>query len=104
MRGAFMGDKGAQSELGQLLMSGLRVGGTEVIAPDLLAADVWFRLTAGDTIFDNNRLRTSVENRLTSDEINEARRRAAAFKLLSFEEVMHLQIDLPAPAATSATR
>ncbi len=95
MRGALMGDNGARTELGQLLMNGLSVDGQRVIAPDLVSADVWFRLTMNSPYFDNNALRASIEQRLTSAEIGEAKKRVAAFVPLSFEEAMKRTIELP---------
>ena len=104
MRGALMGDNAAQTELGQLLMNGLSVDGTQVIAPDLMAADVWFRLTANSRFFNNNAFRTNIEQRLTSAEISEVRKRVAAFAPLPFDDVMKRQIELPPAGAARNAR
>jgi hypothetical protein len=99
MRSALMGVASSQTELGQLFMEGLNVDGAQLVSPDLVTADMWFRLSMADPSYADSRWRAEVENRMTSAEITEARKQVAAFKPLSFAEAMARQIDLPEAAA-----
>ena len=95
MRGALTGYPGSQSELAQLFENGMSVDGAEIVSPDLVSADVWYRLSAKDPIFASPRNRASLEFKMTSAEITEAKKRADAFKPISFAEAMARPIELP---------
>jgi TPR repeat protein len=63
-----------------------------VVAPDLVQADKWFRLAARDPWHDNPQVRGMIEPKMTSAQLEEARKLVAAWHVLSLPEVMAMEI------------
>jgi len=63
-----------------------------VVAPDLVQADKWFRLAARDPWHDNPGIRGVIEPKMTSAQLQEARKLVAAWHAMSLPEVMTMEI------------
>jgi hypothetical protein len=90
-----MNDGGSQNELGKMFRDGIEHDGKQIIRQDAIAADMWLRLASHDPYYSDGRDRSSLEEHMTTAEMNEARARAAAFKPVSLREAMAMTIELP---------
>ncbi len=63
-----------------------------VVAPDLVQADKWFRLAARDPWHDNPQIRGVIEPKMTSAQLEEARKLVAGWHAMSLPEVMAMEI------------
>jgi localization factor PodJL len=107
MRAAMLDEPRAQEKLSQVLatgkdaeghalwgpyenISGLRrpAAGEPLIPIDLVESDKWFRLGARSPWYDNPQIRSMIEPRMTSAQLEEARRRVANWKKSTLPEVM----------------
>jgi len=95
MRAALMGSRLAQHELAQRLTRRNSDPRGNVIEPDLVEADVWFRLGARTASYNNASLRAQIEPALTSAQLDEAKKRVAAWRDLSFAEMKATPITIP---------
>src|SRR5438552_3350662 len=99
MRAALRDNYTAQADLSWLFSDPITYGGDEtrnMIAPDLVQADMWMRLAARDFAGGNSR----IEAQMTSAQIDEARKLVANWHPRSLAEVLVMNIDPPpAPPA-----
>jgi hypothetical protein len=84
--------------LSEVLTEGAMVGARTVIAPDSIAADMWLRLAARSPFHDNASLRLRIESNMTTAQLADAAKRAAAWRPRPLDEVLAMTIALPAVA------
>ena len=99
MRAALSDDFAAEEDLSVLLNEGAMTGAHAVIAPDPVTADMWLRLAARSQYHDNPSIRYSIESKMTSVQLDEAKKRAADWHPRLLAEVLAMQIDPPPVAA-----
>jgi len=99
MRAALLDDYAAQENLTVLLADGAMTGAHTVIAPDLVTADMWLRLAARSPYHDNPSIRHSIESKMNSVQLDEAKRLAAEWHPRPLAEVLAMTIDPPPVAA-----
>ncbi len=51
-----------------------------VLEPDLIEADFWFRLGARDSEYDNSQVRGAIEPKLTTAQLDQVKQRIAGWK------------------------
>ena len=95
MRAALMGSTLAQYELASMLTRRSTDSRGNVIEPDLIQADVWFRLGARDPEYNNSQVRAAIEPKLTTAELEQAKKRVADWHALDFERLKATQIAVP---------
>ena len=95
MRAALADDPAAQEMLSGVLADGALSGASTVIAADPVAADMWLRLAARSPYHDNASLRLRVEARMSSAQLDEAKKRAATWHPQAIGEVLAMTIDSP---------
>jgi len=100
MRAALLDNPRAQEKLGLTFEQG-ETDGRVTIAADLVQADYWFRLAARNPFHDNSQIRGAIEPKMTSDEMDAAKRLVDAWRPREFAELKTLPIALPAPAGAS---
>ena len=91
----------AQEKLSLMFANGETDGNGGTIAADLVQADYWFRLAARSPFHDNSQIRGAIEPKMTSDEMDAAKRLVDAWRPREFAELKTLPIALPAPAGAS---
>lgn len=95
MRAALMGGRLAEYELAQMLTRRNTDSRGNVIEPDLVEADVWFRLASRTASYNNAPLRAQIEPELTTAQLDEVKKRVAAWHDLSFAEMKATSIAIP---------
>jgi hypothetical protein len=90
-----MGGRLAEYELAQMLTRRSSDSRGNVIEPDLVEADVWFRLAARSAFYDNAQVCARIEPTLTTAELDKAKQRFAAWHDLSFAEMKAAPITIP---------
>jgi Sel1 repeat len=93
----------SQETLSTFLSDGAIVNGRTVIAPDPVQADMWFRIAARSPFHDNPSIRNSIEGRMTSAQLEEAKKLAADWHPRTVQEVLAMTID-PPPVTASTKR
>jgi TPR repeat protein len=99
MRAALLDDFAAQEDLSVFLNEGAMSGARTVVAPDPVNADMWLRLAARSPFHDNSSIRYSIESKMNSAQLDEAKKRAADWHPRPLAEVLAMQIDPPPVAA-----
>ena len=98
MRAALMGSRLAEHELAQRLTRRNSDTRGNVIERDLVEADVWFRLGARSASYNDTRLRASIEPELTTAQLDEVKKKVAAWHDLNFAEMKATAISIPGRA------
>ena len=100
MRAALLDNPRAQEKLSLTFAQG-ETDGRVTIAADLIQADYWFRLAARNPFHDNSQIRGAIEPKMTSDEMDAAKRLVDAWRPREFAELKALPLALPAPAGAA---
>jgi len=95
VRAALLDDFTTQYELALMRSRRLEDRRDNVLDVDLIEADTWFRLGARDRNNDNSQVRGYIEPKMTTAQLDEAKKRVAAWKKLSFEEMKAAKIPVP---------
>ena len=95
MRAALMGSRLAEYELAQMLTRRSSDRRGNVIEPDLVQADIWFRLGARSADYNNAPLRARIEPALTTAQLDDVKKAVAAWHDLSFAEMKATPIAIP---------
>jgi len=95
VRAALLNDKAAQEKLSSVLSDGEKDDRGNVIPVDLIQADVWFRLAAQSPYHNNSQIRSGIEPKMTTAQLEEAKRQAAAWQPKKYEDLKTLAIALP---------
>lgn len=100
MRAALLDNPRAQEKLSLTFAQG-ETDGRYAIPADLVQADTWFRLAARNPFHDNSQIRGMIEPKMTSDDLDAAKRLIDAWRPRAFNDLKTLPIALPAPAGAT---
>ncbi|HTI83002.1 MAG TPA: tetratricopeptide repeat protein, partial [Acetobacteraceae bacterium] len=95
VRAAMVDQPDAQEKLSMLFSDGAKDNHGVVIAPDLVQADLWFRVAARSPYHENTQIRAHIEPQLTTDQLSQAKRLFEAWQPRVVEQVRTLTIPLP---------
>jgi TPR repeat protein len=98
VRAAMLDQVQAQEKLSMVLAQGDKDVSGKVIEPDLVQADLWFRLAARSPYHDNSQIRAMIEPHMTTEQLDQAKRLFEAWHKRTMQELRTLTIALP-PAA-----
>jgi TPR repeat protein len=98
MRAALADQPQAQEKLSSIFSDGARDTHGTVIAADLVQADLWFRVAARSPYHDNSQIRAAIEPKMTTEQLNQAKRLFDAWHPRTVQELKTMTISLP-PAA-----
>ena len=101
VRAAQMGSALAQYELALMLSRRSSDSRGNIIEPDLVLADFWFRLGERTPSYDNSQVRTTIEPKLTTAQLDQAKKMAADWHALSFDEMKAMPLGVPGNAGQS---
>jgi hypothetical protein len=95
MRASLMGDSLAHYELARMLSRRNSDSHGNVIEPDLIQADFWFRLGARDREYNNSQVRGTIEPKLTTAQLDQVEKMIADWHKLDFEQMKATPITVP---------
>ncbi len=95
MRAALMGDSLAHYELALMRSRRNSDSRRNIIEPDLIQADFWFRLGARDREYDNSQVRAAIEPKLTTAQLDQVKKMIADWHKLDFEQMKATPITVP---------
>ena len=98
-RAALMGSTLAQYELASMLTRRNSDTRGNVIEPDLVQADYWFRLGARNPEYDNTQVRAAIEPKLTTVQLDQAKKMVAGWRQLDFDQMKASRIAIPGKEA-----
>jgi hypothetical protein len=98
MRAAMLDQAQAQEKLSMMFALGEKDDRGTVIAIDLIQADLWFRLAARSPYHDNSQIRAMIEPKMTTEQMNDARRQVEAWRPKTLQELKSVVIPLPGAA------
>jgi TPR repeat protein len=98
MRAALADQPQAQEKLSSIFSDGARDDHGTVIDADLVQADLWFRVAARSPYHDNSQIRSAIEPKMTTEQLNQAKRLFDAWHARTLQELKTMTIALP-PAA-----
>ncbi|HTG26493.1 MAG TPA: hypothetical protein VK681_41240 [Reyranella sp.] len=104
MRASLMGDSLAHYELALMRTRRNSDSRGNVIEPDLIQADFWFRLGARNREYDNSQVRAAIEPKLTTAQLDQVKKMVAGWHPLDFEQMKTTPITIPATRAGPARR
>ncbi len=102
MRAALLDDVRAHEKLSTLFAQGEKDDRGNTLAVDLVQADLWFRLAARSPYHDNSQIRAMIEPKMTTDQLNEAKRLFDGWHALTFQELKTTPVKLPGGPACPA--
>jgi hypothetical protein len=73
-----------------------------VIAPDLIQADFWFRLGARDSEYDNSQVRGAIEPKMTTAQLDQVKKMVKDWHKLDFEQMKATKIAIPGDATRTS--
>jgi hypothetical protein len=88
----------AQYELALMLTRHSSDRRGNIIEPDLIQADFWFRLGARDPEYDNSQVRGGIEPKMTTVQLDEVKIMVADWHKLDFEQMKTTKIAVPGDA------
>ena len=102
MRAALLNGFQAQEKLSMVFASGESDEHGAAIRPDLVQADLWFRLAARSPYHDNSQIRAMIEPNMTTEQMNDAKSLVDAWRPHSLADLKSLEIAMPGdnPART----
>jgi len=95
VRASLMDSHLAQYELALMRSRRTSDNRGNVLDPDLIEADFWFRLGARDSEYDNSQVRGAIEPKLTTAQLDQVKQRIADWKRLDFEQMKTAPIAVP---------
>jgi TPR repeat protein len=98
MRAALLDQPQAQEKLTSIFSDGAKDNHGTVIDADIVQADMWFRIVARSPYHDNSQIRAAIEPRMTTEQLNQAKRLFEAWRPRTMQDVKALTIALPPPA------
>jgi TPR repeat protein len=98
VRAALMDSTLAQYELALMLTDHHSDNRGNVLEPDLVQADVWFRLGARDPGYNNSQVRAAIEPKLTTAQLDQAKKQVAVWHALDFQKMKAAEIPVPSQA------
>jgi TPR repeat protein len=94
-RAAEMGSALAQYELALMLTRQSSDSRGNVIEPDLVLADFWFRLGARSPEYNNSQVRAAIEPKLTTVQLDRAKKMVTAWRELDFGRMKAATLSIP---------
>jgi len=98
MRAALLDQPQAQEKLTSIFSDGAKDDHGTVIDADLVQADTWFRIVARSPYHDNSQIRAAIEPKMTTEQLNQAKRLFDSWHPHTMQDVKTLTIALPPPA------
>ena len=95
IRAGMLDEPRAQEEISMILARGEHDDHGASIAIDLVQADLWFRLAARSPYHDNSQIRAMIEPRMTTEQLTEAKRLFAAWRVKTLAELKTVPVPLP---------
>jgi hypothetical protein len=95
MRAAMLDQPQAHEKLSSIFESGEKDSRGTVIAADLVQADFWFRLAARSPYHDNSQIRAAIEPKMTTAQMDEAKKLVEAWRPRTAQELKSVTITLP---------
>jgi len=95
MRAALLDQPQAHEKLSMMFTDGEKDSRGTVIAADLVQADFWFRLAARSPYHDNSQIRASIEPKMTTAQLDEAKKLVEAWRPHTAQELKAVTITLP---------
>jgi len=95
MRAFLMGDSLAHYELALMRTRRNSDSRGNVIEPDLIQADFWFRLGARNREYDNSQVCGAIEPKLTTAQLDQVKKMVAGWHPLDFEQMKATPITIP---------
>ena len=95
MRAAMMDHAQAHEKLSMIFATGEKDDHGTTIPIDLVQADRWFRLAARSPYHDNSQIRSMIEPKMTTEQLNEAKRLVETWHPLTVQELRGTAIALP---------
>ena len=95
MRAALLDKPQAHEKLSMMFTDGEKDSRGTVIAADLVQADFWFRLAARSPYHDNSQIRASIEPKMTTAQMDEAKKLVEAWQPRTAQELKTVTITLP---------
>jgi TPR repeat protein len=95
MRASLMGDSLAHYELALMRSRRNSDSRGNVIEPDLIQADFWFRLGARDREYDNSQVRGAIEPKMTTAQLDQVKKMIADWHKLDFDQMKATPITIP---------
>lgn len=95
MRAALLDQPQAHEKLSMMFAGGEKDTRGTVIAVDLVQADFWFRLAARSPYHDNSQIRASIEPKMTTAQMDEAKKLVEAWRPRTAQELKSVTITLP---------
>lgn len=95
MRAALLDHVQAHEKLSMIFATGEKDEHGTAIGIDLVQADRWFRLAARNPYHDNSQIRSMIEPKMTTDQLNEAKRLVEGWRPLTVQELRGTAITLP---------
>jgi TPR repeat protein len=103
MRAALLDHVQAHEKLSMIFALGEKDDHGTAIPVDLIQADLWFRLAARSPYHDNSQIRSMIEPKMTTAQLNEARRLFETWHPRTLQELTAITITLPgAPSRNCA--
>ena len=99
MRAAMLDDVRAHEKLSTIFAQGEKDDRGNTIPIDLVQADLWFRLAARSPYHDNSQIRAMVEPKMTTDQLNEAKKLFDAWHPSTLQELKATTLKLPGGSA-----
>ncbi len=100
VRAALLDQPQAHEKLSMMFTDGEKDSRGTVIAADLVQADFWFRLAARSPYHDNSQIRASIEPKMTTAQMDEAKKLVEAWHPRTVQELKSLPIALPNSSRT----
>ena len=95
MRAAYLDHAQAHEKLSMTFARGEKDARGTVIPVDLVQADFWFRLAARSPYHDNSQIRAMIEPKMTTAQMEEAKKLAETWRPRTVQELKSLTITLP---------
>jgi TPR repeat protein len=95
MRAALLDQPQAHEKLSMMFAGGEKDTRGTVIPIDLVQADFWFRLAARSPYHDNSQIRVSIEPKMTTAQMEEAKKLVDAWRPRTAQELKSTTITLP---------
>lgn len=95
MRAAYLDQAQAHEKLSMTFARGEKDARGTAIPVDLVQADFWFRLAARSPYHDNSQIRAMIEPKMTTAQMDEAKRLAETWRPKTVQELKSMTIVLP---------
>jgi len=95
VRAAMLDDKAAQEKLSWMFVLGEKDDHGPAVPVDLMQADFWFKLAAQSPYHNNSQIRSSIEPKMTTAQLDDVKRQVGAWQPKKYEDLKTLSISMP---------